>query len=101
MNQQPVYTFAKWQVQEGKLEVVLQLLAQVAAKTVLEDGNLFYNIHQSNSDKNTLILFEGYTGDSAVEAHRQSDYFQQLVVQQIVPHLDNREVILASRLDLG
>ena len=100
MSQQPVYTFAKWQVKEGQLDTVLNLLATVAKKSTEEEGNLFYKIHQSNSDANTLILFEGYSDAAAVEAHRSSSYFQNLVIGQIVPLLESREVILASQLDL-
>jgi autoinducer 2-degrading protein len=100
MDQQPVYTFAKWQVKEGQLSAVLSLLTEVAKKSIEEKGNLFYKVHQSNSDANTLILFEGYTGDAAVEEHRNSAYFQNIVIGEIIPLLQNREVILASQLDL-
>ena len=98
MSQIPVYTFAKWQVKEGQLDRVLTLLAEVAKKSIEEKGNLFYKVHQSNTDANTLILFEGYTDEDAVQEHRNSGYFQQLVIGQIVPNLVNREVIQASQL---
>lgn len=97
MNQ-PVYTFAKWQVKKGRMAIVLDLLAEVASKSREEKGNLFYKIYQSNSDADTLILFEGYTDKSAVELHRASAYFQGLVVGQIIAELENREVILASEV---
>jgi (4S)-4-hydroxy-5-phosphonooxypentane-2,3-dione isomerase len=100
MEQKAIYTFAKWQVKEGKLEYVLKLLAEVAKQSIEEKGNLFYKIHQSNSDANTLILFEGYTDQSAVDEHRNSPYFQNLVIGNIIPNLENREVILASQLNI-
>jgi len=100
MNKIPVYTFAKWQVKAGQLDTVLCLLAEVAQKSIEEKGNLFYKVHQSNSDANTLILFEGYTDNAAVDEHRNSAYFQQVVIGQIIPNLENREVILASQLDI-
>lgn len=100
MTQQPVYVFAKWQAKEGQLTAVLDLLAEVAQKSTAEKGNLFYKIHQSNSDANTLILFEGYIDNDALELHRNSAHFQNLVIGQIVPKLENREVILASQLEL-
>jgi quinol monooxygenase YgiN len=98
MSQIPVYAFAKWQVKEGLLDTVLNLLAEVARKSIQEKGNLFYKVHQSNTDANTLILFEGYTDQLAVEEHRNSIHFQQIVIGQIVPNLVNREVVLASQL---
>lgn len=100
MNQQPVYVFAKWQVKEGQLSAVLNLIAEVTKKSTEEKGNLFYKVHQSNSDANTLVLFEGYADQSAVDEHRNSAHFQNLVIGQIIPSLENREVILASQLNL-
>ena len=99
MEQKPVYVFAKWQVKEGKLDIVLKLMAEVAKKSTEEKGNLFYKIHQSNAEPNTLILFEGYTDESAVDEHRNSAHFQNLVIGNIIPNLENREVILASQLN--
>jgi (4S)-4-hydroxy-5-phosphonooxypentane-2,3-dione isomerase len=101
MDQQPVYVFAKWQVKEGQLANVLNIMSAVAKESVKEKGNLFYKIHQSNTDTNTLVLFEGYTDAAAVEDHRNSIYFQNLVVGTIIPMLENREVILASQLELS
>jgi quinol monooxygenase YgiN len=98
MNQPPIYVFAKWQVKEDQLATVLSLLTDVAEKSNEEKGNLFYKIHQSNSNPNTLILFESYTDDSALEQHRNSEHFQNIVIGQIVPRLENREVVLVSEL---
>ncbi len=100
MNLKPIYLFAKWQVKEGHADQVLELLAQMTEKTRQEEGNLFYRIHQSISDNNTLMLYEGYADTSAVEAHRSADYFQSLVIGKIVPMLESREAILTSELEL-
>lgn len=98
MNQKAVYVYAKWQVKEGKLDVVLDLMKEVAKKSSQEEGNLFYKVHQSQPDENTLILFEGYVDENAVEIHRNSEYFKSLVMGQIVPLLDSREVILMDKI---
>ena len=100
MSQKPVYLFAKWQIREGYLENVLKLLPELARKSRKEEGNLFYKIHQSNTDANMLMLFESYIDSSAVEAHRSSDHFQKLVLSEIVPSLESREAVLASELTL-
>lgn len=93
-----INVFAKWQVKEGQLNAVLELMKQVAEKSREEEGNLFYKIHQSTQDENTLLLYEGYVDEAAVEVHRNSGYFQQLVIGQIVPMLENREVIVATEI---
>lgn len=96
MNQIPVHVFATWEVKEGHLDTVLSLLSQAAVKSREEEGNLFYDIHQSNTDANTIILFEGYTSNEAVAEHRSSAHFQEIVVGKIVPLLESREVILTT-----
>lgn len=98
MSQKAVYVYAKWQVKEGKLDGVMQIIKEATQKSTQEDGNLFYKLHQSKSDENTLILFEGYEDESAVEIHRNSEHYKSLVVEQIIPLLENREVILMDQL---
>ena len=98
MSQTAVYIYAKWQVKEGKLDTILDLMKEVAEKSSKEEGNLFYNLHQSQQDENTLILFEGYTDKDAVEIHRNSEYFKNLVLEKIVPLLESREVILMDKI---
>jgi autoinducer 2-degrading protein len=98
MNQQAINVFAKWQVKEGELDNVLNLLTQVTKQSRAEEGNLFYKLHQSNTDANTLLLFEGYKDEAAVDAHRASEHFQNIVLEKIVPLLENREVVVATEL---
>jgi len=100
MKSEIISTFAKWQVQEGQLENVLSLLKEAVAKSSAEAGNLKYQVYQGNENDHTLILFEEYVDKAALDFHRSSSHFQEVVVQQIVPLLDNREVILASLLEI-
>jgi autoinducer 2-degrading protein len=98
MDQKPITVFAKWQIKDGKLSTVLNLLSEMVTKSKAEEGNLFYQVHQSNTDANTIMLFEGYKNETALAAHRGSEYFQSLVMKEIVPMLENREVVLATEL---
>lgn len=98
MDQNNVFVHAKWQVKEGKLDAVLQLMKEAAEKSTQEEGNLFYKLHQSQEDQNTIVLYEGYVDAAAVETHRNSEHFKSIVLEQIVPLLENREVILMNRL---
>jgi len=98
-NQNPVHVFATWKVKEGQVENVLNILKTVHDESIKENGNLFYKVHQSNSDINTILLFEGYTNEAAVAEHRNSAYFQDLVLGKIVLLLENREIILATPLE--
>lgn len=98
MSNKPVNLFAKWQVKDGHLDAVLKLLPELVEETRKEEGNLFYTIHQSIIDPNTIMLYEGYKNEDAVAAHRASEHFKAIALAQIVPVLDNREAILATQL---
>src|SRR4051812_30751778 len=98
-NQSPVHVFATWKVKEGEIENVLNLLQIVKAESVKEEGNLFYKIHQSNSDANTILLYEGYTNESSVADHRNSIHFQDILIAKIVPLLAQREITLTTLID--
>ena len=100
MNHTPIHVFAKWRVKEGQLDTVLTLLPELAKKSIEEEGCLFYKIHQSNTDINTLVLFEGYKDESALAAHRNTEHFQTLVIGKIIPVLEEREVTLTTPIAL-
>jgi len=98
-NQKPIHVFATWKVKEGQIDAVLNLLKTVRSETLKEEGNLFYKIHQSTTDVNTVVLFEGYVNEAAVAKHRDSFHYQDIVAQKIVPLLENREVVVTTPLE--
>ena len=100
MEERPVVLFARYKVKDGHLPNLLGLLKEVTAKSTEEEGNLFYYIHQSHTDINTLMLYEGYENKAAVEDHFNSQHFKDIVVRQIMPLLEDRDVILSSPLHL-
>ncbi|TDE07971.1 putative quinol monooxygenase [Dyadobacter psychrotolerans] len=98
MEKKAVYIFAKWQVKEGQLQSVLNLLPELIRKSENEEGNLFYKIHQSLGDSNILFLYEGYNDEESLNAHKSSAHFQDVVVGQIVPLLAKREVEITNKI---
>jgi autoinducer 2-degrading protein len=101
MSQQPIHVFARWQAKEGQVDQVLHLLIELSQKSREEEGNLFYQVHQSITDPNILMLFEGYKDEAALAAHRSSDHFQALVVGKALALLVSREAIVSTPLTLG
>ena len=100
MSGTPIHVFAKWKVRPGQLDTVLLILKELKAKSIQEKGNLFYQVHQDNSDPNTLILFEGYSDDSALTLHRDSGYYKQAVAESVPTLLADREVILTTPIEI-
>lgn len=99
MNNQTVYVFAKWQAKKGNTEKIVSLLTDVIKQTREEPGNLLYKVHRAIADPDTILLYEAYVDESAVADHRNSEHFRQIVVEKIIPLLENREVTLASSVD--
>lgn len=95
----PIHVVARWKVKDGNKPAVLNLLKELRSKSLQEEGNLFYSIHQSRADANTLILFEGYADEEAQQAHINTDHFKKLVIEQIVPLLEEREVTLTTPIE--
>lgn len=94
-----IHVFATWKVKKGHIETVLNLLKTVQTESLREADNLFYTIHQSASDNHTLILFEGYKNEDAINTHRNSIHFQELVLGKIVPLLETRAIMLAAPIE--
>lgn len=88
----------KWKIKATETARVLKLLPELVAKTRSEAGTVFYDIYQSEAAPNELFLHEQYADAAALEAHRQSEHYQRIVVKEIVPHLETREVALITKL---
>lgn len=88
----------KWKIKATEIQRILALLPALVESTRNEDGNLSYHIYQSVDDANVLILHESYTGAAAVEAHKASVHYQEIVALQIIPFLELREVYSLQKL---
>jgi (4S)-4-hydroxy-5-phosphonooxypentane-2,3-dione isomerase len=95
MTQPTLCLFATWKVKPGQVDTVISLLHQMVPKTRAEEGNLFYTLHQGKDDDHRIVLYEGYKDEAALQAHRDADYFKEIVLGKIVPLLESRDVVLA------
>jgi autoinducer 2-degrading protein len=84
---------AEWRVLPGQEEAVRQLMLEVsAAVREHEPGNLLYVGHQDPADPAHFFFYEQYADQKALEAHRDSAHYQEIVVGKIVPLLGERTV---------
>jgi quinol monooxygenase YgiN len=98
MEENKVFYMVKWQVQPGQEEVVSEALKQLVAHSRTEPGCLYYQPHVSTAQPDVLYLYEAYASPEAAVAHRETDYFQKIVLGTIVPLLVSREVVAVSPL---
>jgi len=88
----------KWTINASETSRILGLLPKMVEKTRNEKGNLSYHIYQSADDHNVLILHERYADQDALDVHKDSEHYKEIVAAQIIPHLKNREVQLVNKL---
>lgn len=88
----------KWKIKNSETADILNLFSELADKTRNEKGNISYHIYQSADNVNEFFLHERYVDADALEIHKNSEHYQQIVLAQIIPHLEIREVTLVKRL---
>lgn len=92
---------ARWQPAEGALGEVLAILAELRPQSLAEPGCLGYEVYRGVDAQHSLLLVERYADEAAIEAHRQSEHYQTLVVQRALPLLAHRQVELLQARPQG
>jgi quinol monooxygenase YgiN len=89
---------AQWKPIDNALDALLGIIAELRPKSLAEPGCLGYEVYRSLDEPQTLLLVERYRDEAAIEAHRQSEHYQSLVVGRVLPLLAERRVeLLAAR----
>lgn len=85
-----VQMIARWTLDAGQAEEVLDLLSEIAEATRAEPGNLSFEIYRQVDDPLEVVLLERYASRQALAAHRETPHFQELVLARAVPRLVDR-----------
>jgi quinol monooxygenase YgiN/predicted GNAT family acetyltransferase len=83
---------ARYTVTFGNELEVASLLNQLGDATRAEPGSLSSAVYRQLNDERDLVLLERYASLDALNAHRATEHYQDLLLGQIVPRLDSREV---------
>lgn len=89
-----IVVVARWQVAEGRVADVMGLVRVLREKSLAEPGCLGYDVFRSADDPDVLLQLERYRDSTAIDAHRNSTHYRQLVVERIIPLLSARQVEL-------
>lgn len=85
-----VQVIARHTVSAGNEEEVLALLARLAEATREEPGNLAFDVYRRADDGRHLAILERYVSREALAAHRETPHFKDLLLDRVVPRLDER-----------
>jgi quinol monooxygenase YgiN len=89
-----IVTIARWQTRKGTLGDVLRLTAELRLKSLAEPGCVGYEAFEHLEDRGVLLLIERYRDSAALQSHRLSAHYKELVVERILPLLESRHVEL-------
>ncbi|ASK33876.1 putative quinol monooxygenase [Alloalcanivorax mobilis] len=56
----------------GSGDALAQEMKNIAAEVVKEEGNHAYKVHQSLEDRDTVMIYEQYSDQAALDAHREN-----------------------------
>lgn len=71
----------------AEMAEVARLLASESRR---EPGCVSFIPHQAQDDPDTLVLYEQYRDEDAVNAHRDSDHFKKYVVGALYQRMKDR-----------
>jgi quinol monooxygenase YgiN len=91
-RQSSFHVVAEYSVIAGCEGEVLEHLAELAAVSRTEPGNLSYNYFQDVEDPRHIVIVERYETEEAFAKHLASAHFAVLGKAQIIPLLADRQV---------
>ncbi len=89
-----IAVLATWQCRPEETASVIELVSELRRHSLRENGCLGYEVYRHHDDPCRFVLMECYRDAAALEAHRQSEHFSDLVLERIVPKLTARSVEL-------
>ncbi|XXY45942.1 putative quinol monooxygenase [Sorangium sp. So ce269] len=94
---EPIVVVARWKTTADSLGGVLALVAELRERSLGEPGCLAYDVLQSVDEPGALVLLERYRDDAALEEHRRTSHYREILVERILPLLTDRRVELLMR----
>jgi quinol monooxygenase YgiN len=92
-----IVLIAKYHVTPGNTDQVLSELRRMKPLVAAnEPGCVFYQVSRSAEDPDLVLLYEHYVDDAALQAHRETPHFKEIVESVIMPLLRKRERELFS-----
>jgi autoinducer 2-degrading protein len=83
---------AKYHVQPGQIDAVLGHLNEMKPLVEAnEPGCRFYQVSRATESDDLVLLYEHYSDAAALEAHRSTAHFQEIIEGRVLPLLVERE----------
>jgi autoinducer 2-degrading protein len=87
-----IVLLARYTVQPGQTDKVIECLKEMAEKMKdTEPGCKVYRVHRPTDQSDTIVLYETYEDEEALEFHRNTSHFKEIIEGKVVPLLVRRD----------
>lgn len=86
-----IVLLAKYHCKPGLGDQVQQYLYEMQPYVDNEPGCPLYYVSRSQDNPDLFYLYEHYVDQAALEAHRETPYFKEIIKGKIMPLLERRE----------
>ena len=86
-------------VKPGAEEKCKEFISIMQQHSRQEPGCLMYVVHQRKDDPQRFLVYEQYKDEAALEAHRNSDHFQEYATNGVYTMIDERDAGLYQPLE--
>jgi quinol monooxygenase YgiN len=78
-------------VNPGREAEAKALFAKLQEESRKEQGCILYQVHTHRDDARKFLVYEQYTDDSALDAHRNSPHFVKYAAEGVYTMIESRE----------
>lgn len=92
MSSKKVTLLVIYTVKAGKMPELMRIFPEMITYTRKEKGNLAIRPFSSATEENKFFIYEEFVNESALEAHRNTPYYSNIITKKVLPLLEHREV---------
>lgn len=87
-----IVLLARYFVKTGNVPAVLDALTRMSREIKAHElGCVQYQVSVSTEHPQQVLLYEVYSGEPALQHHRETAHFKSIIEGEIVPMLEKRE----------
>lgn len=85
-------------VGEGQEEQAAALLRQAQTDSLTEPGCVNYQVSQDVDNPRRFLIYEVYDDQAALDAHKETAHYLDVVAAQVKPMVVDREVVMLTAI---
>jgi len=89
---------AKFKAKLDRLEEAKKILCSLVVPTLMEEGCIQYDLHQSKEEPDTFFIYENWTNDECLTRYLSKDYNRDFYEKSKMLLQQPMEIFLLSRI---